>query len=83
MRDDESTFAKWAAEQAHVRTDELDIEVVGKLPRKRDLPDGPPSDTGGYVASDHESVTESEMDRLAKVGDKVVEGFRSRRQTSD
>lgn len=72
-----SSFDSWAADRMKVAEDELTTKnVVEKIPRRRDLIDGPDSPMGGRLDGHLDSYSETEFDELVCEGEKLLREIR-------
>lgn len=72
MRGKPASFDIWAAQKLGVSTDELSLGTLARLPELRDLPEGPDSELGGQTQAVLDSPTESELVKLAELGEELL-----------
>jgi hypothetical protein len=73
-----STFDEWAAGRINVKGTELTTKnIVDKIPRRRDLKDGPDSPMGGRIDGHLDSYSDTEFDALVCDGEKLLSEIRA------
>jgi hypothetical protein len=73
-----SSFDDWAAGRMKVAEDDLTTRnIVRKIPRLRDLLDGPDSPMGGRLVGHLDSYSDSEFDALVAKGEELLSEIRS------
>ena len=74
-----SSFDGWAAGRMHVEESELTTKnIVEKIPRRRDLLDGPNSPMLGRIDGHLDSYSDTEFDALVCEGEKLLGEIRAR-----
>ncbi len=72
-----SSFDSWAEGRMHVSAAEVTTKnIVERLPRQRDLTDGPESPMGGRLAGHLTSYSDTEFDALVAKGEELLEEVR-------
>lgn len=72
-----SSFDSWAEARMHVSAAEVTTKnIVERLPRQRDLADGPESPMGGRLAGHLTSYSDTEFDALVAKGEELLDEIR-------
>jgi hypothetical protein len=73
-----SSFDDWAAGRIHAEGTELTTKnIIEKIPRQRDLKDGPDSPMGGRIDGHLDSYSDTEFDALVCEGEKLLSEIRA------